>query len=170
MFFKLIILFTIFGASTSLGFLLSKKYKNRVLELREFKNAINILETKIKFTYEPIPNIFSEISKIIKLNISEIFKRSSEYIGENTTFEAWNKAIEELRLSLCLNNEDINIIKNLGKMLGKTDVEGQISEIELVSGFIDKQIIKAEEERTKNEKMYRSLGTIVGIAIVIILI
>ena len=48
---KFIILITIFGASTSIGFLMSKKYKNRVIELREFKNAINILETKIKFTY-----------------------------------------------------------------------------------------------------------------------
>ena len=45
-----------------------------------------------------------------------------------------------------------------------------MSEIEITLNFIDKQIIKAEEERKKNEKMYRSLGTIVGLAIVIILI
>jgi len=167
---KFIILITIFGASTSIGFLMSKKYKNRVIELREFKNAINILETKIKFTYEPIPEIFIQISNNLENNISKIFKKASEYIGENTTKEAWNKAIEELKLELHLNNEDIDIIQNLGNLLGKTDIEGQISEIKVTSNFIDTQIVKAEEEQKKNEKMYRNLGTIVGLAIVIILI
>lgn len=54
-------------------------------------------------------------------------------------------------------------------MLGKTDVEGQVSEINITSDFIDTQINKAEEECKKNEKMYKSLGSIVGLAIVIIL-
>lgn len=167
---KFIILITIFGASTSIGLLMSKKYKNRVIELREIKNAINILETKIKFTYEPIPEIFKEIAQALEKNIAEIFKKASEYIGENTTKEAWKRAIEESKQNLSLNEEDINIIQNLGNLLGKTDIDGQISEIKVVSNFIDAQSIKAEEERKKNEKMYRSLGTIVGLAIVIILI
>jgi len=167
---KFIILITIFGASTSIGFLMSKKYKNRVIELREFKNAINALEAKIKFTYEPISEIFNQISKNTQNNISKIFRKASKYIGENTTKEAWNKAIEELNSELNLNNEDIKIIQNLGNLLGKTDIEGQISEIKVTSNFLDTQIIKAEEERKKNEKMYRNLGTIVGLAIVIILI
>lgn len=167
---KFIILITIFGASTSIGFLMSKKYKNRVIELREFKNAINTLEAKIKFTYEPIPEIFNQISENSQNNIFKIFRKASEYIGENTTKEAWYKAIEELKPVINLNNEDIKIIQDLGNLLGKTDIEGQISEIKVTSNFIDTQIIKAEEERKKNEKMYRNLGTIVGLAIVIILI
>lgn len=47
---------------------------------------------------------------------------------------------------------------------------GQLSEIELISKFIDEQIIKAEEEQKKNEKLYKSLGIITGIGIAIILI
>ena len=167
---KFIILITIFGASTSIGILMSKKYKNRVIELRGFKNAINTLETKIKFTYQPIPEIFKEIATSLDKNIGAIFEKACEYIGENTTKQAWNKAIEEAKINLSLNNEDINIIQNLGNLLGKTDMEGQISEINVTSNFIDAQIMKAEEERKKNEKMYRNLGTIVGLAIVIILI
>lgn len=167
---KFMILLTIFGASTSIGILMSKKYKNRVVELREFKNAINTLETKIKFTYEPIPEIFSQISTMVKNNISDIFKKAREYMEDNTTKEAWDKAIEQLTPHLNLNNEDIKILQDLGNLLGKTDVDGQISEIKVTSNFIDAQIIKAEEERKKNEKMYRNLGTIVGLAIVIILI
>ena len=55
-------------------------------------------------------------------------------------------------------------------MLGKTDVNGQLSEIELTMSFLDTQITVAQEECKKNEKMYRTLGTIFGLAIIIILI
>lgn len=58
----------------------------------------------------------------------------------------------------------------MGRCCGKTDVEGQISEIRLTSDFIETQIKKAEEECKKNEKLYQTLGTIAGLAIAIILI
>ena len=47
---------------------------------------------------------------------------------------------------------------------------GQISEIELISKFIDAQITLAEEEERKNTKLYKSLGIIAGLGIAIILI
>jgi len=49
-------------------------------------------------------------------------------------------------------------------------LRGQLSEITLVEKFIEDQITIAEEEQKKNEKLYKSLGIIAGIAIVIILI
>lgn len=53
---------------------------------------------------------------------------------------------------------------------GKTDVEGQVSQIELTITFINNQISKAELEREKNEKLYKTLGGIIGLALVIILV
>ena len=82
--------------------------------------------------------------------------------------EAWNYALDNVNTNM--NNEDKGVIKNLGRMLGQTDLDGQLSEIELVSDFLDTQIQKAESERSKNEKMYRTLGIVVGLTIVIILI
>ena len=82
--------------------------------------------------------------------------------------EAWNEAINVTFTAL--KQEDIEIIKGLGRMLGKTDINGQISEIELVNEFLETQIKEAEYEKNKNYKMYKTLGIVVGIAIVIILI
>ncbi len=47
---------------------------------------------------------------------------------------------------------------------------GQLSEIALVEGFLSDQIVTATEEQKKNEKLYKSLGIIVGLGAVIILI
>ena len=49
-------------------------------------------------------------------------------------------------------------------------MQGQLNEINLTMDFLDTQIQEAEIECRKNEKMYRSLGTIFGLAIIIILI
>ena len=51
-----------------------------------------------------------------------------------------------------------------------TDIEGQISQIKVTESFLEKQIKQAQEEKNKNERLYKKLGTTIGLAIVIILI
>ena len=60
---KFIFLIMILGASSYIGVIISNKYKDRTIELKEIKKGLNIFETKIKYTYEPVPDIFNEISK-----------------------------------------------------------------------------------------------------------
>ena len=55
-------------------------------------------------------------------------------------------------------------------MLGQTDVDGQISQIEITQNFLGVQIKQALEEKQKNEKLYSRLGTTIGLVIIIILI
>ena len=171
LFFKYTILFFIFLIAAYIGNLISRKYKNRVKELKSFKETFNILESKIKFTYEPLGDIFEDIANIYeKNNINLFFKTTSNNMKKYDLKTSWDNAIELNKQNFNLKNEDLNIIKNMGNMLGKTDVDGQLSEIKLNMSFLDTQIALAEDECKKNEKMYRSLGTIFGLAIIIILI
>ena len=48
-------------------------------------------------------------------------------------------------------------------------MDGQISQIDVTNTFLNLQIDKAEKEKFKNEKLYKTLGTIVGLAIIIVL-
>ena len=73
-FIKVFILFLIFLGSLKAGKIIAKKYSNRVTELKEMKNALNMFLTKIKFTYESVPETFSEIGNNINGNIGKIFK------------------------------------------------------------------------------------------------
>ena len=86
----------------------------------------------------------------------------------NSAGEAWEQAVKISETNLT--KEDINVLLMLSKMLGQTDVEGQISQIEVTETFLEKQIAEAVEEKNKNEKLYRKLGTTIGLAIVIILV
>lgn len=167
-FVKILILILVFGSSFSIGKLIAGKYINRVKELKEMKSALNIFETKIKFTYESVPEIFEQIGNQMEGNIGSVFKESSKKMKDVSAGEAWIQSIEKTESNL--NKEDKEILKKLGKLLGRIDAEGQISEIELVSNFLDTQIDIAENERNKNEKMYKTLGGIIGLTLVIIFI
>ena len=165
---KYIIIFLVFLICFLLGNIISKRYTLRVKELKDFSNALNIIENKIKFTYEPLSEIFIQTSRLLSENMSNIFIKASGYMKEFSNEEAWNKGVDET--STYLNKEDIENIKSFGKLIGKTDKEGQVSHIELTRSFIELQLEKARKEEEENAKMYKTLGVIIGFAIVIILI
>ena len=143
-FIKAFILLLIFLTSLHGGKIIAKKYSNRVSELKEMKNALNMFLTKIKFTYESVPETFKEIGNNVNGNIGQIFRLASEHMKEKSAGDAWEEVVE------------------------KTDTS--FSEIKLVQDFLNTQIDVAERERQKNEKLYKTLGGVVGLAVVIILI
>lgn len=113
--FKFILLITVFSGSSYVGILISKKYSKRTEELKQIKTALNMLETKIKFTYEPLPEIFEQIAKTVYEDISNIFKDAIINMKNMSVKEAWELSINNN--NLCLNNEDKNILKELGNLL-----------------------------------------------------
>lgn len=165
---KYLTLILILSLTSYIGILISKKYLNRVKDLKEMKNALNMFSAKIKFTYEPIPQTFKEISQKTKPNISNIFKNVCEKMDKQNAGKAWEEALEESNTNMT--KEDIEVLKNLSNLLGKVDIEGQVNEVELVENFLDTQIELAEEEKQKYVKMYKTLGITIGLAVVIILV
>lgn len=165
---KYVNLLLIIAVCTYMGFSKSKQFSKRLTSLKNIKSSLNIFKAKIEFTYEPIKDIFNEISKIVYKNKENIFKTFCSNLENKDITVAWNEAIEITDEGL--NLDDKEVLFMLGKMLGKTDKSGQISEIELVNNFLNKQIEDAEERKSKNEKMYKTLGVVSGLAIVIILV
>ena len=168
---KYIILIIIFFLCTYIGILISKKYSNREKELKQMKTALNIFLNKVKLTYEPIPNIFNEISKKVDLNhlnISNIFKNAFEKMEYMSAGDAWIESLNNSNTNM--KKEDIEILKGLSNLMGKVDVEGQASQIQLIDKFLDEQIEDAKKEKEKNSKMYKTLGIIVGLAVIIVAI
>ena len=114
-FIKYCMLFLVFIASTLIGKYISQKYKFRVDELEEIKNALNIFKSKIKFTYEPIPEIFKQISENTNKNVSKLFINAVEKMQTDSAGVAIEKSVDEY--SGNLNIEDKQSVKSLSKLL-----------------------------------------------------
>lgn len=164
-FIKYISLFGILIISSYIGIYKAKEFENRVRELEKFKSALIMFKSKLEFTYEPIKNIFEDISNVIYNKGKNIFENVIK--SEKDIYESWKNAVEKEEN---FSQNDKEIIKTIGKLLGKTDLDGQVNEINLGINLVDKQIKDAEEARNKNVKLYKTMGIVCGIGICIILI
>lgn len=163
----------IIGASTMAGYLMSNTYKKRFQELSEILRCIHILQNEINYTYTPLPEAFINISIKCKQPYDKFFGCIGEYLYSHevySVYEAFSKSFEKNKSNLNVKIEDIDIILDLAKTLGQSDVEGQKKIFSLTVDSLKKQIAAADSLMIKNMKMYRYLGFSMGAAIVIMLI
>lgn len=173
MLFKLIGSLLIMAASSFLGVYFSKECARRPRELRELQRLLQMFENEISFLSSTVTEAFIKLSGYYESNIRLFFSQAAEILmhknGINAS-EAWEMAVKENIKKTALKKEDEAIVLSFGKMLGASDLEGQISNIRLTLTQLKMQEEKAEEEKEKNKTMYMNLGVLGGLAIVIILI
>lgn len=163
----------IIGACAAIGYLYSSECSRRPQELRMLQSMLNMFENEIKFLSDTITEAFQKISSASDCRTSVFFSGTARLLVENSGMgaaEAWNSTVRANIRMTALNREDEEIVASFGKMLGKSDLEGQIKNIRLTLNQLEVQEKKAEEHRKRNEVMYRTLGFLGGLAIVIILI
>jgi stage III sporulation protein AB len=159
-------------ASSLLGYALARDCSRRPNELRNLQAMLQMLENEIVFMSNLLSVAFQNISKSIKSPVAEIFSDTVNNLNNSnmTASEAWALSVKENMSKTSLNNEDREILISFGKMLGNSDSEGQIKNIRLSLNQLKLQEQKAEESRKKNETMYKTLGVLGGIALVIMLL
>lgn len=163
----------ILGASTLAGFIYSERLKYRVFQLNEVQRAVYQLQNEITYVHTLLPDAFKSIAHKSKEPIKELFNKTSELLSDNdyeNVYEAVNSALSTIKSRLYLNYDDINVILDLSKTLGESDIEGQNSIFILTIANLKKQIKTSEEFMNKNLKMYRYLGFSFGAMLVIALI
>jgi len=170
---KVIACAVILGASTVAGFIYSERLKYRVFQLNELQRAIYQLQNEITYVHALLPDAFKSVAHKSKEPIRELFNKTSELLSDNNyenVYEAMNSAMNLIKNRIYLNSDDINVILDLSKTLGESDIEGQISIFTLTLANLKKQIKISEDFMNKNIKMYRYLGFSFGAMIVIALI
>ena len=85
-------------------------------------------------------------------------------------YMAFKESINEHKKEMNLRNKDFEILLDLSKSLGETNVEGQIKIFNLAKEKLDIGLEIAEDECNKNTKVYRYLGVAVGAMIAIFLV
>lgn len=163
----------ILGGTTAVGFLYGETFKKRVQQLNELERVIMQLQNEITYVYTPLPEAFMKIAQKSREPVNHILEDASEFLISNNVdnvYEAFKKALIKNRDKLYLNEDDINILLDLTKNIGESDVYSQSNIFNLTLTNIKKQIKGAELIKNKNLKMYRYLGFSLGAVLVIILL
>lgn len=72
-FIKVVMLALVFGTISGIGVKIANTYAKRADNLKQIKKGLKILETKISYTYDMLPDLFIEISKKIKGDVRRNF-------------------------------------------------------------------------------------------------
>lgn len=172
-FIKLMVSGFIFLCCSYLGYIYGKIYSFRLENLIYLKQAIRVLETEIIYGATPLPEALLNVSKKSNHKISPIFKEIRRDLISNKRGLVYNSFLsieKDLYNKYYFKKKEIETFMDLGRVIGTSDRNDQEKNFALTFTQIEEAVLEAKYEREKNEKLYRSLGIITGIGIIIILL
>ncbi|SHI55180.1 stage III sporulation protein AB [Geosporobacter subterraneus DSM 17957] len=170
---KVVFSLVILIATSSIGYIYASRYNHRVQQLRHILHGIQLLETEVLYSSNPLPEAMKRAGERSHPSVSGIFLDTAQCLYSRkglSLSEAWNNAVEKHAAHGPLQDIDQEVLMDFGKQLGTSDKDNQKKNFHMVTLELQKQQLFAEEERSKNEKMCRSLGILAGLAIVIVFI
>lgn len=160
-------------STTFIGFILGSNFKNRYHNLIYLENCIRLLETEIIYHLNPIPIALENVYLKGNKNVSFIFKEIKDKLinrNEVDLSDCFNEVLNKYKQNLNLLNTDLEILKSLGNILGLTDRNDQLKHIKSSLILIKNSQKDAELKMKKNEVMYKRLGFLTGLLVIIILL
>ncbi len=155
------------------GILLSNKFKKRVRQLVELQHILNELGHSMNFLGMTIANALEYSSKNCNCELKSIFLYVSSRLKDSPGSDMeriWQRAINKYRYSLNLNDDDIEILKDFSKNLGTGNKEKEKNNIKATLMRLKLAENEAVSEQEQNTKMYRGIGFLFGIFVVILLV
>lgn len=169
---KIFFLGIIIFLSSLIGYLYGEGFRQRLIQLKELKRALIDFENDISYTYTPLPESIENIAIKSKSPIKELFNEISLKLKNNqveNVYMAFKESINEHKKKMNLKPKDFEILLDLSKSLGETNISGQVKIFNLAKEKLNMELKIAEEECNKNTKVYRYLGVSLGAMIAIFL-
>ena len=160
--------------TTYMGFYKCFCMQSRVRRLKAFKDTFIMIKGHIGFAGMNMQEIFETISCVAE---SEHIKEFYKYVSTQLTkkedidfYHVWENAVITHIKGVYLNDKDCFVIEKIGRMPVYLDGESQIKVIDMTVFELDRLIENAQEDIKQKGKVYKCLGVMAGIFIVILLI
>lgn len=156
---------------TILGMKKSKRYEIREKVIIDFITVFKSIENDIKYMLISLPDALEKVRHTLNTETKDVLGAISVLMLSNIQTNDMNKKInEEINSINELNSYDKEIIYQGISNLGKADADTQIGIIDNTVINLNNQLSEANSEKLKNCKLYRTLGTAVGLMIAIVFI
>ncbi len=155
-----------------MGFSFAAQYRKRIKELRVLQMAFQMLSSEISYTATPLPFALGEIGGKVREPVSNFFLEGARLLGESKgkgLEEIWIEAVNNVYPETCLNDKDKDLLLSVSSFLGIADQSHQEKQIKLLLNQLMQSEKEAWEALQKNERMWRYLGVLGGLMLVILL-
>lgn len=156
-----------------LGIAFAGRFKSRVRQLELLENVMQQLEFDIDYTNITLAEAFERIAANTEGVLREVFGYASRRLKTSPGCDMerlWRRAFTKYRDELALTDNDIQIFLDFSKSLGTGNREKEKNNIKVTAMRLKMSVTEAHTEAEKNMKMYRGMGFLLGIFMVIILV
>ncbi|UCZ54598.1 stage III sporulation protein AB [Bacillus shivajii] len=168
---KLLGAFIIIVTSTLLGWEFARRFTRRKNQIRQLRLAFEALEGEMVFSMAPLSDACQKVAVQSAAPINQLFSEVSEKLTseEKSAPDIWADCLKKWKKKTDLEAAEINILEQFGQTIGQQDIETQRNQIRLAITYFEQEEKHAQESEKKYESMYRSLGFLGGVLIVIIM-
>lgn len=162
----------VIGAAAMLGFVQASHYAKRPKQIRQLISALQRMETEIIYALTPLPAALASLSRQIAEPLSSLFRHTSEQLNDasgTSTREIWQQNVKEVWKRTSMKLPEQEIVLQLGHVLGLTDRGDQVKHLRLAVSQLQAEEEDSREEQRRFEKMWKSLGVLIGALIVILM-
>lgn len=159
--------------STSwMGMLGGRRLADRPRQLEKLRSDLMLLEMEINYSITPLPQVLQKLASYSHWPINYLWQRTFDNLsnGEGLTAEeAWIRSLESFASKAALSNNDFTILKDFGSGLGLANRQEQVKKFKLLQEQLRAHQKEAEQIKQKSERIWRTMGVLGGIALVILL-
>lgn len=171
---KLIGAVIIFVACTWYGLYRSTQYTRTLEQLKEIIYTLKRLKTEIQFNQTELPEAFLNVSVPMKGPMKKFFanlhSRLRSKVEQSTLTEIWDDELQSAFLFSDLKAHHLEVLYQLGRVIGGSNVDDQMDHIDAAIERLELEESQASEEMHKYARLWRGLGAMFGIALIIMLI
>lgn len=159
-------------ACSGLGIMAGERIAARPRQLQKLRNDLLLLEMDINYAATPLPEALSKLVQTSDRLVRQLWEGTLNYLvsGEGLTAEeAWHRSLTGFSSQSALQEKDLAVLRDFGAGLGTTNRREQLKKFKLVQEQLAVLAAQAEETRQKTERIYRTMGVLTGIALIILL-
>ena len=161
----------ILAAGSAMGFYKAYELKRRTREIIMLQNAFRFLETEIYHTRSPVP-LALEIAACGQPEAICTFFHKVCYAMEYECmplYQAWETALEQLKASTCLREDELDAVCSFGRSLGAGDTAEQLKYFQMLQQRLQYALEQAENNYTQKARVWQYMGICISLAAVLLL-
>lgn len=167
---KLVGALLVITACGLLGNDVARGYAHRPQLLRSLQTSLQFVETEINYGATPLPEALEKVARAGNPELAPFFLEVREQLLSPLGIsiqEAWEKGLDNLNRYTVLEPRELELLAPLGAILGASDREDQVKHLRLTLQQLKQAEVRAREEGSRNERMWRYLGFLFGLMLVL---
>ena len=151
------------------GFRMAAIHRQQERELRQLLSALELLGWELRYQLTPLPELCLQAAKSVPGSIGSLFRKLHGELQRQIAPDAgccMNAAVAGSSLS----TPTKRLLQNLGRSLGRFDLDGQLQGIEAVRQEAAQILDKLTKDRDVRLRSYQTLGLCAGAALAILLL